>query len=348
MNAYRGDPTVLDQWFTDWKVKTMATYPYGYSTTTLTMEQLEMKKTVYNLHPEFWRRFRAFMEYAASQGVPIGVGTGWRIQPNPPPPGFAQPGNSNHEGFPADGVAGGAVAIDMVPSASWKWMEPQLKAYGLRSFVVPSTTGYKGTNEPWHIQPAEIPAGRARRTEPWKLQTWKLPSGGTAPPPTQPTPPPTTGTWAVDVCNKMPRLTKGAKGVYVKRMQHFLAYAGTMEPTNMANFDGVFGSGTEGALNRFLATGGKPQNGVCDGSTWNWFMATPDVATLRKGSTGGDVTRMQRMLAATGFMDPANQANFDGQFGSGTEGALKRFQSARGLTADGVCGQQTWTKLLNG
>ena len=45
------------------------------------------------------------------------------------------------------------------------------------------------------------------------------------------------------------------------------------------------------------------------------------------------------MLSATGFMDPANQANFDGQFGSGNEGALKKFQSSRGLTADGVCGQ---------
>ena len=44
---------------------------------------------------------------------------------------------------------------------SWGWMEPNLKAYGLRSFLVPSTTGYKGKNEPWHIQPAEIPASRS-------------------------------------------------------------------------------------------------------------------------------------------------------------------------------------------
>ena len=55
---------------------------------------------------------------------------------------------------------------------------------------------------------------------------------------------------------------------------------------------------------------------------------------------------MQRMLSANGFMDPANQANFDGQFGSGTEAALKKFQSAKGLDADGQCGQKTWTSLL--
>ena len=334
------------------------TYPYGYTKdgagvagmgTMLNMQQYEMKATVRNLNPEFWRRFRAFMEFALTQGVHIGVGTGWRIQPDPPPPGFAQPGNSNHEGFPAKGGVG-AVAIDMVPVPSWGWMEPNLKAYGLRSFLVPSTTGYKGKNEPWHIQPAEIPASRSWRTEPWTLQKFPLPSGGTAPPPTPaPSPNPPTGSWAVDVCNKMATLTKGAKGVYVKRMQHFLAYAGQMSPTNTANFDGVFGSGTEGALNRFLATGGRPQNGICDDYVWNWFMDTGNgVQTLKKGVSGGDVPRMQRMLSANGFMDPANQGNFDGVFGSGTEGALKKFQSAKGLTADGICGQKSWTALLTG
>ena len=78
-------------------------------------------------------------------------------------------------------------------------------------------------------------------------------------------------------------------------------------------------------------------------------MATGNgVPYLVKGNTGGDVVRMQRMLSANGFMDPANQANFDGQFGVGTESALKKFQSAKGLSADGQCGQQTWTKLLTG
>ena len=334
------------------------TYPYGYNKdgagvagmgTMLTIAQYETKKTVRLLHPEFWRRFRAFMEYALTQGVHIGVGTGWRVQPDPPPPGFASPGNSNHEGFPANGVAGGAVAIDMVPQNSWAWMEPRLAAYGLRSFVIPSTTGYKGKNEPWHVQPAEIPASRSRRTQPWTLQKYPLPTGGTTPPITPVPPKPPTTNWAVTVCNALPTLRKGAKGTPVKRVQHFLAFAGQMDPTNMANFDGVFGSGTEAALNRFLATGGEQQDGTCDSMVWNWFMDTgTGVATLKKGSTGGDVTRMQRMLAATGHMDPANQANFDGQFGSGTESALKKFQSANGLGADGICGQNTWTKLLGG
>ena len=36
----------------------------------------------------------------------------------------------------------------------------------------------------------------------------------------------------------------------------------------------------------------------------------------------------------------------DGDFGRDTESAMKRFQRARGLDADGVCGEKTWSALL--
>ena len=161
------------------------TYPYGYNVdgngvagmgTMLTIAQCELKQTVYKLHPEFWRRYSALMQYALTCGVHLGVGTGWRIQQNPPPPGFAQPGNSNHEGFPADGTSGGAVAIDTVCDVSWNWMEHNLAAYGLKSFR-------NVNDEPWHIQPAEIPNSRNWRTEPWKLETFPLPGETPVPQP---------------------------------------------------------------------------------------------------------------------------------------------------------------------
>lgn len=156
------------------------TFPYGYAGspqgmgTQLSIAQYETLTTVRQLNFEFWRRVKALMIYAASQGVPLGVGTGWRIQPTNGGPGFASPGNSNHEGFPADGHSGGAVAADMVPSTSWGWMQSKLALYGLRSFQFVN-------NEPWHIQPVEIPASRNWRREPWVLQTWPLP--GSEPPP---------------------------------------------------------------------------------------------------------------------------------------------------------------------
>ncbi|HEY6415857.1 MAG TPA: hypothetical protein VIX41_06455 [Acidimicrobiales bacterium] len=145
----------------------MATFPYGYGGQMLTRAQLEQLTTVKKLHPEMWRRYIALCEFAATKGVRLGVGCGWRIQPNPPPPGFAPPGNSNHEGFPGpnDGMA---VAIDTVLQSSWDWMEGNLAKYGLKSFR-------HVNSEPWHIQPHEIPNGRNYRKEPWNLPRFALP-----------------------------------------------------------------------------------------------------------------------------------------------------------------------------
>jgi len=143
-------------------------YPNGYSGGTLTMNEIQSRQTVRQANFEFWRRVKALMEYGAMQGVGLGVGTCWRIQPANGGPGFASPGNSNHEGFPADGVSGGAVACDMVPASSWPWMEQNVSRFCLRTFK-------NVNNEPWHIQPHEIPASRNWRRTPWVLSTCVLP-----------------------------------------------------------------------------------------------------------------------------------------------------------------------------
>jgi len=65
---------------------------------------------------------------------------------------------------------------------------------------------------------------------------------------------------------------------------------------------------------------------------------------LRKGSKGEQVKTLQRLLNAIGY----NCGTVDGDFGAKTETALKKFQKARGLTQDGVCGQATWNEILKG
>jgi hypothetical protein len=154
------------------------TFPYGYERppdggqqgmgTMLTWDQMMLKATVRNLHPEVRRRFKALIEFAATQGVPLGVGTAWRVQPNPPPPGFAQPGNSWHESCPVSPLSPTAVAIDTVPTSSWDWMERNCAAYGFRTFR-------NVNNEPWHIQPTEIPTGRKFATTMPPMTVWVLP-----------------------------------------------------------------------------------------------------------------------------------------------------------------------------
>lgn len=64
--------------------------------------------------------------------------------------------------------------------------------------------------------------------------------------------------------------------------------------------------------------------------------------TCRKGARGKITALIQERLNAKGF----NCGAIDGIFGSGTENAVKAFQRAMGLTADGIVGVNTWTKLL--
>jgi zinc D-Ala-D-Ala carboxypeptidase len=65
--------------------------------------------------------------------------------------------------------------------------------------------------------------------------------------------------------------------------------------------------------------------------------------TLRNGMSGSDVRQLQ--IRVGGWPGYHNFVNIDGQFGDETEAAVKRFQSAYGLTADGIAGPQTFNKI---
>ena len=57
--------------------------------------------------------------------------------------------------------------------------------------------------------------------------------------------------------------------------------------------------------------------------------------TIKRGDRGDDVRTLQRLLRLTD----------DGIFGAQTEAAVKSYQAAHGLTADGIVGWLTWTML---
>lgn len=73
----------------------------------------------------------------------------------------------------------------------------------------------------------------------------------------------------------------------------------------------------------------------------NVLRGTTVLPQLKKGAEGGQVELLQRALAAKGFSPGA----IDGDFGSNTVRAVKAFQKASGLTADGIVGENTWKKL---
>lgn len=73
-----------------------------------------------------------------------------------------------------------------------------------------------------------------------------------------------------------------------------------------------------------------------------WFEDVQGPRVLRKGDQGDDVKQVQEKLIAAGF--PV-QGGADGKFGQHTEDAVRAFQTAKGLTADGVVGPQTRAAL---
>lgn len=65
---------------------------------------------------------------------------------------------------------------------------------------------------------------------------------------------------------------------------------------------------------------------------------------LSKGSKGEQVKNLQLLLIGKGYSCGASGA--DGDFGTKTEEAVGLFQADNGLVGDGICGKNTWTKLL--
>lgn len=65
--------------------------------------------------------------------------------------------------------------------------------------------------------------------------------------------------------------------------------------------------------------------------------------TVKKGAKGNITKLIQERLNSVGF-----SLSTDGKFGKGTEKAVKVFQKNRGLSQDGIIGENTWNWLLKG
>lgn len=72
------------------------------------------------------------------------------------------------------------------------------------------------------------------------------------------------------------------------------------------------------------------------------------IQTLRNGAKGKTVTALQTLLVGYGYKMESNGTYYgvDGSFGNATANAVRAFQHANGLDADGVVGPATWGKLL--
>lgn len=72
------------------------------------------------------------------------------------------------------------------------------------------------------------------------------------------------------------------------------------------------------------------------------LVAQADYSILAVGSSGDRVSHLQATLKLLGFYS----GNIDGTYSQATQDAVAQFQSAAGITADGIVGPSTWDKLL--
>ena len=113
------------------------------------------------------------------------------------------------------------------------------------------------------------------------------------------------------------------------------------QAANSLAVDGIAGRGTQKVLqSNNVVTAQEAQQGQ------GGAQAQPEgtLSTLRRGDESSEVMVLQQYLMNYGYLS----AQPDGQFGSATERAVKLFQEANGLTADGVAGKGTLSILYGG
>jgi hypothetical protein len=105
--------------------------------------------------------------------------------------------------------------------------------------------------------------------------------------------------------------------------------------------DGAYGPKTTAAVKNFQTAKGLASDGIVGPNTWTKLIANH---TVKAGSHGDDVRAVQYLLANVYGYSLA----VDGVFGPDTNNAVRDFQAAHGLPADGIVGSNTWKALITG
>ena len=134
-------------------------------------------------------------------------------------------------------------------------------------------------------------------------------------------------------------LSYGEKSDVVLACQQRLKELGYMTTTP----DGAYGEDTSVAVKQFQARNDQVVDGYLGPST-RIALNSPDAKAngLMLGERGDAVTKVQKLLNKYGYLVGGNVT---GYFGEATEQAIKNFQGRNGLTADGLAGVQTLSKL---
>lgn len=144
-------------------------------------------------------------------------------------------------------------------------------------------------------------------------------------------------------------LRKGSSGLQVRQMQERLISLGYLTGTASGKFD----DSTEAGLMAFQRRNLHYADGVAGPETLKALYSSSARKTstaagivgdsLRPGANGKAVRALQTRLKALGYY----KGTVDGDYGVATQDAVKAFQRANGLTADGIAGSGTFAKMYS-
>ncbi len=170
-----------------------------------------------------------------------------------------------------------------------------------------------------------------------------------------------TGGFAAGTVSNIAVLRMGVTGSEVQQLQERLITLGYLE----GKADGIYGTSTANAVIAFQRVNGLTRDGVAGARTLQLIYATnakaaptptpvptatpaPAVKSvagttgvLKRGDTSDAVRAMQQQLISLGYLT----GRADGVFGVKTFEALKTFQRANRLSADGIAGSKTLSAL---
>jgi N-acetylmuramoyl-L-alanine amidase len=124
----------------------------------------------------------------------------------------------------------------------------------------------------------------------------------------------------------------GAKDLREATILAFQMLWNQNNPNDKLKEDGGYGNETEKRLNRSPAMGFEKAP---------WDNQPRTLRLSRPRLEGSDVVKLQEQLKVAGIV-----VGVDGEFGPGTDKAVKEFQTTKGLTADGIVGLKTLSAMV--
>ncbi len=149
----------------------------------------------------------------------------------------------------------------------------------------------------------------------------------TAPPPPTPTPIPGGNCWPIH------SQATNNSGPNVYAIQYLLRHHGYS-----LTIDGSYGPTTASRVTSFQAAHGLTADSIVGPNTWQAL-----IVQVQQGVYNSDVVRAVQHLLVYKY---GYSLTIDGDFGPGTDSAVRSFQSSKGLALDGIVGPLTWSALV--